>query len=117
MTSIAERIAARVPEFGVRLAYSDRTEVGGEELVPVALVAYGFGAGEGASEPQDGDAPAPGLSGSGGGGGGVSIPVGAYVRRGGRLVFRLNPVAMLVLGAPLVTALGVGIAAIVRAAR
>jgi uncharacterized spore protein YtfJ len=113
MPSLVERVAARIPEFGVRLAYGDRTEVGGEELVPVALVAYGFGAGEGESDGE----PAPKLSGSGGGGGGISIPVGAYVGSGGRLAFRLNPVALLVFGAPVVAALGVGIAAIVRAAR
>jgi len=43
--------------------------------------------------------------------------VGAYLRRGGRLVFRPNPIALLAFGLPVLTALGVGIAAVVRAAR
>jgi len=112
MTTLLERLAARVPEFGVRLAYGAPASVGGEEMLPVALVSYGFGAGEG----TDGDAE-PEMSGSGGGGGGLAVPVGVYVRRHGRVVFRPNAVALLACAAPVILALGAGVAAIVRAAR
>jgi len=112
MATLVERIAARIPELGVKLAYGESRIVGGEEIMPVSFVGYGFGAGEGTGTPNGQE-----VSGSGGGGGGVSIPVGAYLRRGGRLVFRPNPIALLVFGLPVVTALGVGVAAVVRAAR
>lgn len=112
MATLVERIAARIPEFWVKLAYGESRTLGGEELIPVSFVGYGFGAGEGVGAPSGQD-----FSGSGGGGGGVSIPVGAYLRRGGRLVFRPNPIALLAFGLPVLTALGVGIAAVVRAAR
>lgn len=120
MATLVERIAARIPEFGIKLAYGEPRTVGGEEILPVSFVGYGFGAGEGtgaarghASEENAGQE----FSGSGGGGGGVSIPVGAYFRRGGRLTFRPNPIALLAFGLPVITALGVSITAIVRAAR
>ncbi|MBO9578502.1 MAG: hypothetical protein J7480_07010 [Microbacteriaceae bacterium] len=120
MTSLFERVAERIPQIGVRLAYGETAEVAGEPLLPVAFVVYGFGAGEGEGSGTSKADDEPGGfsgSGSGGGGGGVSIPVGAYVRRGGRLAFRPNPVALLIFGVPFATAVGVGIAAIIRAAR
>lgn len=120
MATLVERIAARIPEFGIKLAYGDTRSVGGEELVPVAFVSYGFGAGEGTGPAESPDTEAHTgreFSGSGGGGGGVAIPVGAYLRRGGRVVFRPNSIALLAVGLPVIAALGVSIAAILRATR
>lgn len=117
MTTLIERVAAGMPRFGATFAYGENRTVDGEEIIPVAFVSYGFGAGEGVGAPTA-DAPSEQeFSGSGGGGGGMSIPVGAYLRRGGRLVFRPNPVALLCASVPAVLALGFGIAAIVRASR
>lgn len=56
---------------GVSKAYGSPVQLGGEEVIPVALVSFGFGGGGEAGE--DGA--------SGGGGGGMVIPLGVYRRR------------------------------------
>ncbi|TPX04539.1 hypothetical protein FJ656_11330 [Schumannella luteola] len=101
---LTEKLAAGVPDRSVKLAYGEKQTVGGVELVPVALVAYGFGAGD--SDEY----------GSGGGGGGSAIPVGAYIAGDDGLHFRPNTIALLAVSIPVITALGWAISKIVKAA-
>ena len=59
MANLSERLAALVPTWGAKMAYGERTTLGGHDLVPVALVVFGFGGGEGSGEmPQGGSTPA-----------------------------------------------------------
>lgn len=53
--------------------------------------------------------------GSGGGGGGYALPIGAYVRSPDGVRFRPNPVAMIVVSVPLVSAVGWAVARIISA--
>ncbi|MGO4492925.1 hypothetical protein AB4Y86_12695 [Arthrobacter sp. 2YAF22_2] len=103
---MAESFSSLVDAFknvGVSRAYGDPVQLGGEELIPVALVSFGFGGG---SAPASDDAPA----GSGGGGGGFVLPLGVYAgRRGGGVVFRPNPIAVLMGLAPVVCAIGLSL--------
>lgn len=101
-----ERLAAGVPDRGIGLAYGPARTVGGVELVPVAFVTYGFGALDES-----------GRFGSGGGGGGVAIPLGAYGVRDGNVQFRANPVALLSLLIPVIGALGLAVATVIKAAK
>lgn len=117
MTNILEKLADSVPSWGAKLSYGEPTTVGGQELVPVALVAFGFGGGEGSGESPDTTAPVKRGEGSGGGGGGYALPIGAYVGTADGLVFRPNPVAVMALAIPLVSAAGWALARIIRAAR
>lgn len=105
-------LAGRVPDWGVKLVYGETRTVDGQELVPVAVTAFGFGAG-GGTGPSDGAAAAP--EGEGGGGGGWAAPVGAYIAGPDGLRFRANPLALMVVAVPLVTAAGLAIARIIRA--
>ena len=58
MANLTERLAALVPTWGAKMAYGERTTLGGQELVPVALVVFGFGGGEGSGEmPEGGTTP------------------------------------------------------------
>ncbi|WP_066303159.1 hypothetical protein [Arthrobacter luteolus] len=75
----------------VSKAYGGPVQVGGETLVPVALVQAGFGGGGDA----DGD--------GGGGAGGLVVPLGVYAgREGGPAVFRPNPVTLIAVMTPIV---------------
>ena len=113
MANLSERLAALVPTWGAKMAYGERTTLGGHELVPVALVVFGFGGGEGSGEmPEGGSTPAGRGEGSGGGGGGYVVPVGAYVGGPDGLRFRPNPIAMLMVAIPLVSAVGWAVARI-----
>jgi uncharacterized spore protein YtfJ len=86
-------------------------QVGGEELIPVALVSFGFGGGSAAAS---GDAPA----GAGGGGGGLVLPLGVYSRsQSGRVVFRPNPIAVLAGLVPVVCAVGLSLRGILYGRR
>jgi hypothetical protein len=105
MSALIERLADKVPSRGVTLAYGEKIELDGEELVPVALVTYGFGGGG----DQDDN--------GGGGGGGAAIPVGAYVRRGETLTFQPNLVALMAVAIPLVVSAGWALSKIARALR
>jgi len=105
MSALIERLADKVPSRGVALAYGDKIEVDGEELVPVALVTYGFGGGG----DQDDN--------GGGGGGGASIPLGAYVRRGDGLTFQPNTIMLVGVAIPLVATIGWALTKIARALR
>ncbi len=113
MANLSERLAALVPTWGAKMAYGERATLGGEDLVPVALVVFGFGGGEGSGEmPEGSSMPAGKGEGSAGGGGGYVVPIGAYV--GGRdgLKFRPNPVTVLFVAVLLVAALGSAVARI-----
>jgi len=117
MTGTAERIAQNVTSWGARLSYGEPQSVGGSEFVPVAFVGFGFGAGEITTREQPEDAGEGGSSGEGGGGGGVSIPLGVYAHEDGRVCFRPNPVTVVMVAAPVITAIGAAIAGIVWASR
>ena len=120
MTTLIERLAEAVPAWGAKAAYGEKTSVGGEELVPVAVVGFGFGGGEGSGESQFSEAskvPAGHGEGSGGGGGGYAVPIGAYAAGPGGVSFRANPIALIVVLVPLVTGGGFALAQIVRALR
>jgi hypothetical protein len=120
MANLIEKLAESVPSWGAKLAYGEKTTVGGQDLVPVALVGFGFGGGEGSSEmPGDGQGPM-GMGageGRGGGGGGYSVPIGAYVGGPDGLQFRPNVIALMVVAVPVVTAAGLALAQIIRAFR
>jgi len=116
MATLTERLAALVPSWGAKMAYGERTTLGGQELVPVALVVFGFGGGEGSGEmPENGTTPAGRGEGSGGGGGGYVVPIGAYVGGPDGLKFRPNPIAIMMVGIPLVSAVGWAVARIAGA--
>ena len=118
MARVLETLSESVPSWGAKLAFGEKVTVDGYELVPVALVGFGFGGGEGSGEtPEVGTIPAGRGEGSGGGGGGYAVPVGAYVGSPDGVKFRPNPVALLVLAVPLVSAVGWAVAQIVRAKR
>ena len=118
MTNLIEKLTAAVPSWGAKLAYGDKTELNGQDIVPVALVIFGFGGGEGSGESlETGSTPGGKGEGSGAGGGGYALPVGAYVTGPDGPVFRPNPVALVLLSVPLVTAAGWALARIIRANR
>ncbi|HJW01547.1 MAG TPA: hypothetical protein VJ617_20845 [Arthrobacter sp.] len=91
---------------GVSRAYGDPVQLGGQEVIPVALVSFGFGGG------NEGDGGA-----SGGGGGGMVLPLGVYRNVGGDVAFRPNTVVMLACLVPLVAVLGAAVRRVIRAAR
>jgi hypothetical protein len=92
--------------IGVSRAYGNPIQVGGEEIVPVALVSFGFGGG---GEADDGA--------SGGGGGGMVLPLGVYRNVGGHAAFRPNTVVTLVCLVPVIAALGAATRRAIRSAR
>ena len=117
MANVLEKLTESVPSWGAKLAYGDSAMVNGQEILPVAFVVFGFGGGEGSGEmPPTDAAPAGKGEGSGGGGGGYALPIGAYVGGPDGVAFRPNPVALLVIAVPLVSAVGWAISRIVRAA-
>ena len=111
---MAEAFSSLVDAFrnvGVSRAYGEPVQLGGEELIPVALVSFGFGGG---SAPASDDAPA----GAGGGGGGFVLPLGVYAAgKGGGTVFRPNPIAGLMGLAPVVCAVGLSLRGIMHGRR
>ena len=118
MGKLIENLAESVPSWGARVAYGEKTTVGGQEAVPVAFVVFGFGAGEGSGDmPDAGKSIAGHGEGSGGGGGGFSVPIGAYITGPDGLRFRPNTIALAVAAVPLVSAIGGALALIVGAAR
>ena len=107
MTNLIEKMAESVPSWGARLAYGEKTTVGGHEILPVALVVFGFGAGEGSGDMPAGETtPAGTGEGRGGGGGGYAVPVGSYIGGPDGVRFHINPVALIAVSIPLVTAVG-----------
>lgn len=92
---------------GVSKAYGSPIQLGGEEVIPVALVSFGFGGGW--EEGQEGA--------SGGGGGGMVLPLGVYRNVGGQVAFQPNTVVALVCLAPVVTAVGAAVRKAILAAK
>jgi hypothetical protein len=107
---MADTFASLVETFkniGVSRAYGSPIQLGGEEVIPVALVSFGFGGGWEAG--QEGA--------SGGGGGGMVLPLGVYRNVGGQVAFRTNTVVALVCLVPLVSAAGAAVRKAIRAAK
>ncbi|MFE6253663.1 hypothetical protein [Agromyces sp. NPDC057865] len=118
MAKVLEGLAESLPTWGAKMAYGEKTTLNGQDFVPAALVVFGFGGGEGSGESEgQGEFPAGHGEGSGGGGGGYAIPVGAYIGGPNGLKFHPNPVAMIALAVPLVTAVGWAASAMVRLTR
>ncbi|MEV7131492.1 hypothetical protein AB0N24_01250 [Arthrobacter sp. NPDC093128] len=109
---MADAFSSLVETFknvGVSRAYGAPVQIGGEELVPVALVSFGFGGG--------GDAGSNGTAGAaeGGGGGGFVLPLGVYTSNGpGRVVFRANTLMVLAGLVPVVCAVGMAIRGVLK---
>ncbi|MHA7209809.1 hypothetical protein [Arthrobacter sp. MDT1-65] len=111
-------LTTSVPSWGAKLAFGESFTVGGREVVPAALVVFGFGGGGGSGTwPQRGAVPAGEGEGTGGGGGGYALPLGAYVVGQDGPTFQVNPVAVIIASAPLVSAVGWAVARIISAAR
>lgn len=107
MAELVLELAETLAGVGVKTSYGDTIDIDGTKVVPVALGYYGFGAGSGSDEKGD--------QGSGGGGGGASIPLGAYVGRGGDVRFEPNLIGLLLVATPLVWVTGKALKAIIRA--
>ncbi|KHK97461.1 hypothetical protein LK09_11945 [Microbacterium mangrovi] len=108
---LVEKLAGSVPSWGARIAYADKTTVGGQEIVPVAVVAFGFGAGEGSGDlPVTEKFPQGKGEGAGGGGGGLALPIGAYVPGADGAVFRPNAIALVLAVTPIVMSVAAAIA-------
>jgi uncharacterized spore protein YtfJ len=106
MTDTFSNLVDTFKNVGVARAYGDPVQLGGQEVIPVALVSFGFGGGNEA----DGGA-------SGGGGGGMVLPLGVYRNVGGDVAFMPNTVVTLVCLVPLVAVLGAAVRRAIRAAR
>jgi uncharacterized spore protein YtfJ len=105
MTNVAEALGEMVRSRGAQLAYGEPVQAGEATMLPVALVSYGFGGGSDVEH------------GGGGGGGGVAIPLGVYVTRGASTRFYPNPIALIGVLSPVLVALGLAVARVVKAAR
>lgn len=103
MPNLALELAKQTASIGVTSVYGEQQDVDGIRLVPVALTWSGFGGGEDDS------------GNGGGGGGGVSIPVGAYIRRGDGLTFEPNIVSLVAVAIPFVWVAGRALSRIIRA--
>lgn len=118
MSNPLESLTASVSSWGAKLAFGESTTIGGHEVVPAALVVFGFGGGGGSGTwPERDTVPESQGEGSGGGGGGYALPIGAYVGGPDGLTFRPNPVAVIIVSVPLISAVGWAIARIITAAR
>ena len=106
MTETFSNLVDTFKNVGVARAYGDPVQLGGQEVIPVALVSFGFGGG---NEGDDGA--------SGGGGGGMVLPLGVYRNVGGQVAFRPNTVVALVCLVPVITAVGAAVRKAIRAAK
>jgi hypothetical protein len=110
---LVEKLAGSVPSWGARIAYGEKTTVGGQDVVPVAVVVFGFGAGEGSGEtPLLEKLPQGKGEGSGGGGGGLALPIGAYISGPGGPVFKPNAIALVLAATPIVMSVAAALAGI-----
>jgi hypothetical protein len=106
---MADTFASLVDTFknvGVTKAFGAPVNVGGEEIVPVALVSFGFGGG---MESEEGA--------SGGGGGGIVLPIGVYRSINGHAAFRPNMIAAVACLVPLLAVAGRAVRRVMIAAR
>lgn len=118
MSTPVDKLTESVPSWGAKMAYGETAMVGGQEVVPVALVVFGFGGGEGSGTwPAKETMPEGQGEGSGGGGGGYVLPFGAYVRGPDGPKFQPNPITLAVVLVPLLSAAGWAVARIVAAVR
>jgi uncharacterized spore protein YtfJ len=120
---MADAFSSLVEAFrnvGVARAYGAPVQVGGEELVPVALVSFGFGGGgdsgtTGGGSPAVASAPTSAGGAEGGGGGGFVLPLGAYTTNAqGRVVFRANTLTLLLGLVPVVCAVGMSVRGVLK---
>lgn len=107
MAELVLELAETVAGVGVKTSYGDTVDIDGTTVVPVALGYYGFGAGSGSDAQGD--------QAGGGGGGGISIPLGAYVGRGGDVRFEPNLIGLLLVATPLVWVTGKALRMVIRA--
>ncbi|MBT2499770.1 hypothetical protein J7E25_11745 [Agromyces sp. ISL-38] len=107
MAELVLELAQTVAGVGVKTSYGETLDIDGTKVVPVALGYYGFGGGGGSDEKGD--------QGSGGGGGGVSIPIGAYIGRGGDVRFEPNLIGLMLVATPLVWVTGKALKVVIRA--
>lgn len=118
MTDPVESLTASLPSWGAKMAFGESTMVGGREVVPAALVIFGFGGGSGSGKrPRRGDVSEGEGEGSGGGGGGYVLPIGAYVSGPEGPTFRPNPLALIIVSVPLVSAAGWALARVITAVK
>lgn len=111
-TNLLQNLSDKIPGvLGTHAAYGEQVELDGTKLIPVAYTAFGFGAGEGNGTDEEGQSG----EGYGGGGGGVSVPIGAYISRGGDTRFEPNLIALLAVGIPFVCVAGKALAKVIRA--
>ncbi|GAA5029933.1 hypothetical protein ACFQRL_08035 [Microbacterium fluvii] len=103
MPNIALDLGKQSASFGVSAAYGEQQDVDGVRIVPVALTWSGYGGGSDDS------------GNGGGGGGGVSVPLGAYIRRGDDLRFEPNIISLLAVAIPFVWLAGRALSRVVRA--
>ena len=106
MSATFSSLVETFKNVGVSKAYGEPIQVGGEEVIPVALVSFGFGGG---GEPGEGA--------SGGGGGGFVLPLGVYRKVEGHAVFRPNTVVTLVCLVPVIATLGAAVRGAIRAVK
>ena len=117
MTDALSSLAETFKNVGVSRAYGPAGTVGGEELIPVALVSFGFGGG-GNTDAGNAAGDSGKETAAGGGGGGFILPLGVYCTgRNGRVVFRPNTIAVLGGLVPLVWAVGVSVRGVLRTLR
>ncbi|MFF2495117.1 hypothetical protein [Agromyces sp. NPDC058064] len=108
MADLVLELAETVAGVGVKTSYGEPVDLDGTKVVPVALGYYGFGAGSGSDGSGD--------QAGGGGGGGLSIPLGAYVGRGGGEVrFEPNLIGLILVATPLVWVTGKALRWVIRA--
>lgn len=103
--SATEAIQQFSKGLGVRLAYGDRVELGGEQVIPVAVWAGGGGSG---ADHGDG-------GGEGAGFGGTALPIGVYVGDAYGVRFRPNLIALLLVAAKVLLVAGWALPRIIRA--
>lgn len=92
----------QVASFGVKSAYGQPHDVGGESVTPVALTFTGFGAS--ASELDNGSE-----------GIGIAVPFGVYVNREEGVRFEPNIITLLAVAIPFVCVTGRALTRIIRA--
>ncbi|MFH8250052.1 hypothetical protein ACH3VR_06785 [Microbacterium sp. B2969] len=102
MPNIALELGKQSASFGVNSAYGEQRDVGGIQVIPVAITWTGFGGGS--DDAGNG----------GGGGGGWAVPLGSYIRRGGDVRFVPNLVSLLAVAIPFVWVAGRALSRVIR---